>query len=183
MRASTLQSLSVSCFQVILGLPGPHFRTICMSKAVMTAPLERSTCPYQRSLLSFRMRSRSSMLSCASSSVDLMLAVSCGLTLQICLIIALSFLCRHWRLGFVNGQVSLAWSIALRTQELYTRPRVLKERWQEERTGISSLNFFQRFSEVLWLKAHNHRLLRACLPGSKRKLPPPSCQTRLELPN
>ena len=25
----------------------------------------------------------------------------------------------------------------------YTRPRVLKERWREERTGFSSLNFFQ----------------------------------------
>ena len=45
--------------------------------------------------------------------------------------------------SFVNGQVSLAWSIVLRTQELYTQPHVLKERWQEERTGISSLNFFQ----------------------------------------
>ena len=42
-----------------------------------------------------------------------------------------------------NGQVSLAWSIALRTQELYTQPRVLKERWCEERTSSSSLNFFQ----------------------------------------
>ena len=112
-----------------------------MSKAVLTAPLERSKCLYQRSLLSFRMRPRSSMLSRASSSVDLIMAVSCCLTLQICLIIALSFRCRCWRLGFVNGQVSLAWSIALLTQELYTRPRVLKERWREERTGISSLNF------------------------------------------
>ena len=51
------------------------------------------------------------MPSRASSSVDLMVAVSCGLTLQICLIIALSFRCRRWRLGFVNGQVSLAWSL------------------------------------------------------------------------
>ena len=117
--------------------------TICMSKAVLTALLERSTCPHHRSLLSFRMRSRSSMPSRASSSVDLMLAVSCGLTLQIYLIIALSFRCRCWRLGFVNCQVSLALSIALRTQELYTWPRVLKERWLEKRTGISSLNFFQ----------------------------------------
>ena len=126
----SLQCLSVSCFQVIFGLPGPCFPTICMSKAVLTAPLERSTCPYQRSLLSFSMRSRSSMPSHASSSMDLMVAVSCGLTLQICLIIALSFRCRRWGLGFVNGQVSLAWSIALCTQELYTLPRVLKERWQ-----------------------------------------------------
>ena len=39
----------------------------------------------------------------------------------------------------------------------------------------------RRFSHVLWLKAHNHRLLRACLLGSKRKLPPPVCQARLGL--
>ena len=139
----SLQSLSVSCFQVILGRPGPRFPLTCMSKAVLTAPLKRSTCPYQRSLLSFSMRSRSLMRSRTSSSVDLMVAVSCGLTLQICLIIALSFRCRHWRQGFVTGQVSLAWSIALRTHELYTQQHVLKERWREERTGFSSLNFFQ----------------------------------------
>ena len=34
---------------------------------------------------------------------------------------------------------------------------------------------------MLWLKAHNHRLLRACLLGSKRKLPPPVCQAQLGL--
>ena len=76
----SLRSLSVSCFQVILGLPGPCFPLTCMSKAVLTAPLERSTCPYQRSFLSFSMRSRSSIQSRASSSMDLMVAVSCGLT-------------------------------------------------------------------------------------------------------
>ena len=138
-----LQSLSVSCFHVILGLPGPHFPSTCMSKAVLTAPLEHSTCPYHRSFLSFRMRSRSSMPSRTSSSLDLVVTMSCGLTLQICLIIALSFRCRCWRFGFVNGQVPLAWSIVLHTQELYTRPHVLKERWREERTGSRSLNFFQ----------------------------------------
>ena len=36
--------------------------------------------------------------------MDLMVAVSCGLTLQICLIIALSFRCRRWRQGFVTGK-------------------------------------------------------------------------------
>ena len=139
----SLQSLSVSCCHVILGLPGPCFPSTFMSKAVLIAPLEHSTCPYHRSLLSFRMRSRSSMPSRTSSSLDLVVTMSCGLTLQICLIVALSFLCRRWRFGFVNGQVSLAWSIALRTQELYTRPCVLKERWREKRTGSRSLNFFQ----------------------------------------
>ena len=76
-------------------------------------------------------------------TLDLVVTMSCSLTLQICLIIALSFHCRRWRFGFVNGQVSLAWCSALRTQELYTRPHVLKERWREERTGSRSLNFFQ----------------------------------------
>ena len=139
-RELPLQSLSVSCFHVILGLPGPRFPSTCMSKAVLIAPLVHSTCPYHRSLLSFRMRSRSSMPSRTSSSLDLVVTMSCGL---ICLIITLSFRCRCWRFGFVNGQVWLAWSIALRTQELYTWPRVLKERWHEERTGSRSLNFFQ----------------------------------------
>ena len=99
----SLQSLSVSCFHVSLGLPGPRFPSTCMSKAVLTAPLECSTCPYHRSLLSFRMKSRSSMPSRTSSSLDLVVTMSCGLTLQICLIIALSFRCRF---SFVNGQVS-----------------------------------------------------------------------------
>ena len=36
----SLQSLSVSCFHVILGLPGPRFPSTCMWKAVLTAPLE-----------------------------------------------------------------------------------------------------------------------------------------------
>ena len=102
----SLQSLTISCFHVILGLPGPRFPSTCMWKAVLTAPLEHSTCPYHRSLLSFRMRSGYSMPSRANSSLDLVVTVSCGLTLQICLIIALSFRCRRWRFGFVNGQVS-----------------------------------------------------------------------------
>ena len=33
-----------------------------------------------------------------------------------------------WKFGFVNDQVSLAWSNAFGTQELYRRPHVLKER-------------------------------------------------------
>ena len=77
----SLQSFSVSSFQVILGLPGPRFLSTCMSKAVLNAPLQHSTCPYQWSILSFRMRSRSSMPSCASSSLDLVVTMSCGLTL------------------------------------------------------------------------------------------------------
>ena len=112
-----------------LGPPRPMLSINLYVTGCFTAQLEYSMCLYQQSLLSFRMRSRSSMPSYPSSSLDLMVTMSCSLTLQICLIIALSFLCRHWRFGFVNGQVSLAWSIALPTQALYTWPCVLKERW------------------------------------------------------
>ena len=138
----SLQFLSVICFHVILGLPGSCFPSTCMSKALLTAPLEHSTCPYQQSHFSSRMRYRSSMQTRTSNSLDLVVTMSCGLTLQICLIIALSIRCRHWRFGFVNGQVLLAWSIVLHTKHLYTWPHVLKESWQEERTGSNSLNFF-----------------------------------------
>ena len=41
----------------------------------------------------------------------------------------------------------------------------------------------RQFSHVLWLKVHSHLLLRACLLGSKRKLPSPACQVRLGLPS
>ena len=41
----------------------------------------------------------------------------------------------------------------------------------------------RQFSHMLWLKVHSHRLLRACLLGSKMKLPPPACQARLGLPS
>ena len=36
---------------------------------------------------------------------------------------------------------------------------------------------------MLWLKVHSHLLLRACLLGSKRKLPPQACQVRTGLPS
>ena len=107
------------------------FPSTCMSKALLIAPMERSTCPYHRSLLSFRKRSRSSMPSRTSSSLDLVVTMSCGLTLQICLIIALSFRCRRWRFG---------WHGALRSAH---KSCTHDHRWREERTGSRSLNFFQ----------------------------------------
>ena len=125
------QSLPVSFFHASLGLPAPptppppRLPTICFSHAVLIAPLERSTCPNQRSLLSLKMRSRSSSSSFASYSLDLTVATSSVSILQICLIMALSLRCKRCRFVLVSGQVSLAWSMALRTQEMYTWPRVL----------------------------------------------------------
>ena len=77
------QSLSVSFFHVSFCLPAPSLTSICISHAVLIAPPERSTCPNQRSLLSLKMRSRSSSSSFASNSLDLTAATSSGLILQI----------------------------------------------------------------------------------------------------
>ena len=98
------QSLSVSFFHVSLGLPGPRLPSICISHAVLITLLERSTCPNKRSLLSLKMRSRSSSSSLASNLLDLTVATSSGLILQICLIMALSLRCKF---VLVSGQVSL----------------------------------------------------------------------------
>ena len=105
------QSLSVSFFHVSFGLPGPRLPSICISHAVLIAPLERSTCPNQQSLLSLKIRSRSSSSSFASYWLDLTVAKSSGLILQICLIMALSLRCKRCRFVLVSGQVSLAWSM------------------------------------------------------------------------
>ena len=122
LRDSTLCNPSLSAASSHLGPPRP---TLSINRYVIgcldcTVGAFHMSIPAEPSLFQY-MRSRSSIPSSASSSMDLMVAVSCGLTLQICLIIALSFPCRRWRQGFVTGQVSLAWSIALRTNVLYTR--------------------------------------------------------------
>ena len=172
----SLQFLSVICSHVILGLPESCFPSTCMSKVLLTAPLEHSTCPYQQSHFSSRIRYKSSMQTHTSNSLDLVVTMSCGLTLQICLIIALSICCRHWRFGFVSGQVILAWSIPLYTQHLYTSPHVLKERWREERTSSNSLNLFQvAFTRVVVVSSQPSAAESMSL-GSKRKLPSPACQ-------
>ena len=95
------QSFSNSFFHVSLGLPVPHLPSICISHAVLNAPLEISTCPNQRSLLSLKMSLRSSSSSFASISLDLTVATSSGLILQICLIMALSLRCKPCRFVLV----------------------------------------------------------------------------------
>ena len=137
------QTFSVSFFHVSLSLPAARLPSICIAHAVLTATLKCSTCQNQRSLLSLKMRSRSSSSSFSSSLLYLTVATSSGLILQTCLIMALSLHCKPCRFILVNGQVSLAWSMVLHMQELYTWPWVLLERFRDLRTGSSSLNFFQ----------------------------------------
>ena len=132
MRASSLFNPSLSAASKS---SWPTLSSTCMSKAVLTA--------YRWSPLSFRMRSRSSMPSRASSSLDLVVTMSCGLTLidlsHHCPIILLQtlevWLCQWPSLTGIEHY--------LPHTEMYTQPHVLKDRWPEERTGSSFLNFFQ----------------------------------------
>ena len=95
----------------------------------------------------------------------------CGLTLQICLIIALSFRCRrHGALRSAHKSCThgyVFWKTGGVKRELVADP------WTSSR----------RFIHVLWLKVHSHLLLRVCLLSSKRKLPPQACQVRPGLPS
>ena len=72
------QSFSISFFHVSSCLPAPRLPLICIAHAVLTAPLERSTCPNQQSLLSLKMRSRFLSSSFEGSSLDLTVATSSG---------------------------------------------------------------------------------------------------------
>ena len=160
----SLQSLSVCCFHkfhVILGLPGPRFPSTCMSKAVLTAPLERSTCPYHRSFLSFRMRSRSSMPSCASSSLDLVVTMSCGLA-------DLSVWSLPYHFAADNGGLALSvakscWHGALHsTHKSCTHGHVFWKRGGMKRELVADpWTSSRRFSHVLCLKVLNKFRCRA----------------------
>ena len=86
--------------------------------------------------------------------------------------LALSMAKSHWHGALHSTHTSctrghLSWMRGGGKRELVAAP------WTSSR----------RFSHVLWLKVHSHQLLRACLLGSKRNLPPPACQVRLRLPS
>ena len=180
----SLQSLSVSCFHVILGLPGPCFPSTCRSKTVLTAPLEHI--PHVHTSGAFSPSEWGPDPQCQAAQVAHWIwwwqyLEAWHSRSRECLIIALSFHCECWRFGCVDGHVLLAWSIALHTQELYTRPCVLKKRCREERTSSISLNFFQAVFTCVVVESSQPPAV--CLLGSKRKLPPPACQVQLGLPS
>ena len=88
----------------------------------------------------------------------------------------LSFCCRRRRFGFVNGQDLLACSC--------TRGHLSWKRGGGKRDLVAAIWIFsRRFTQVLWMKGNIHRLLRAYLLCSKKKLPPTACQIRPELPS
>ena len=71
--------------------------------------------------------------------MDLMVAVSCGLTSQICLIIALSFPLQTLEAGLWYWP-GFHWhgAFALRTHVLYTRPRGLERKVAGKRELVSA---------------------------------------------
>ena len=94
------------------------------------------------SLFSYRMRSSYSMHTCTSSSLVLVVTMSCGLTLQIFLIIVLSIRCRHWSLAKLSMATSywhgallsslntcthghMSWKRGDRKRELVVAPELL----------------------------------------------------------
>ena len=149
----------------------PHMKC-SMWNAVLTAPLERSTCPYQWSLLSFRIRSRSSMPSCASSSLDLVLTMSCGLKLQICLIIA----CRSAAdVGdLVLSMAKSHWHGALRSAHKSCTHSHVSWKKGEDRTGSSSLNFFQVFFTRVVVESSQPPAAKSMSPRLQKEATPSS---------
>ena len=112
-------------------------------KIVLTAPQECSTCPYQRSFLSYRMRSRSSMPSRAStcSSLDLIVGVSCGLHGRSVLSLLCPFAADAGGLALLIAKFRWHEALQAHTSAVHM-PTCLERELVEERTGSSSLNFF-----------------------------------------
>ena len=111
------------------------------------------------------------MPSRTSSLLDLMVTMSCGLTMQICLSLPCHFA------AFLEDRLC-QWPSLTGTQGLYTQSCVLKERWWEERTGSSSLNFLQAVFTHVVVESSQPPAAESMSPtlGGKRKLPPPACQ-------
>ena len=78
--------------------------------------------------------------------------------------------------GLVLSMAKSHWHGALRsTYKSCTHGHVSWKRGGMKRELVAApWTSSRRFSYVLWLKVHSHLLLRACLLGSKRKLPPPA---------
>ena len=170
----SLQSPSVSCFPVILGFP-----STCMSKAVLTAPLERSTYPYLHTIGVF------------SPPEPQCQAAQVAHWTWWCQCLA-AWHCRSvWSLpchlaadagGLALSMAKSRWHGALRsTHKSCTHSHVFWKRGGMKRELVADPWISSRRFHTL--KVHSHLLLRACLLGNKRKLPPEACQVWPGLPS
>ena len=157
-RPHSRMSLLTQSLQAMGGLPRPLLSfemTSCVTEWI--PPVARATCPCHLSLRDLRTEVISSSPSLERSSPEGILSIS--LTPQIQRIMALSVRCRRRVSATLGAQVSLPWSMAERTQVLYTLPRVSGDRCLVVRIGRSLLNLPQ---------ATLHLALIACIQ------PPPA---------
>ena len=99
---------------------------------LLTAPLEHSTCPYERSLLSFRMRSRTSMPSLNGSGGDNVLWLDIADLSDHCPVMSdvggLAFAAEVWinlHERMLLQQSLLTWQGPIKTVFLYISPIIL----------------------------------------------------------
>ena len=149
-----------------LGPPRPMLSINLMSKAVLTAPLECSTCPYQWSRFSFRMRSRSSTQTRTSSSLgpgsggDNVLRFDIADLSDHCPVNSLQIL-EVWLCQWPS--LTGMEHCSLHSTPVHMAMCLEREGW-EERTGSSSLNFFQAvFTRVV---------IESSQPSAAESMPP-----------
>ena len=103
-----------------------------------------------------------------------------------CLAVCITDLSEHC--PFISLQTLEVWlcqwpSIAGMEHKSCTHGHVFWKRGGMKRELVADPWTSSRRFHTLWLKVHSHLLLRACLLGSKRKLPPQACQVQPGLPS
>merc|ERR1711893_544395 len=138
-----LQSSEMVASQLFFGRPRgrlPSTSHVLQALFTQSSSVFLTTCPSQRSLFLLILSEMSSRpVSFLSSSLDF---PSLRFFPHILLSILLSVVLRRRSHSTVIGQVSLPYSIQLRTQESKTFPFIIREGALEVRKGASSWNFF-----------------------------------------
>ena len=111
MSFNSRQSFSNNFFHSILGLSGHRINLYITCCSDGTIRMLNMPIPVKHSLSQNEVKILKLIL--ASCSLDLKVATSSSMILQICQIMALLLCCKLGRFHLVNGQVSLAWGIAL----------------------------------------------------------------------
>ena len=175
----SLQSLSVSCFHVILGLHAFH-QPVCQKLSW----LHHWSAPYVHTIGAFSPSEwgpdpQSQAAQVAHWWWQCLAAWHCR---------SVWSLPCHFAADAGGSALSMAksrWHGALcSAHKSCTHGHVFWKRGGMKRELVAdSWTSSRRFSHLLWLRVHSHLLLIACLLGSKRKLPPQAHQVRPGLPS
>ena len=132
-----------------LGLPLPLAPGMAIFVIELMQEVARSTCPYHLRRLALSDAVTSGIPNFSYSV--LVSTTSSGLTPQIQLAIALSFLRRRCRSEAEGAHASLPCSMAERTQALNTVPRILRDTCFDVSIGRSFLNFPQAVQHLVMM--------------------------------